>query len=188
MTVVGTGLQSGPAIYVRLPRRSDSVALLTLARQSLVFHRGLVSPPTTRAGFTKYLQKCKRPDFVTLFALRRTDHALLGAIEFSQIIYGVFRSSYLGYFIGAPFARQGYMTEALGLGLRHAFRVLKLHRVEANVQPSNYSSVRLLRRLGFEKEGFSHRYLKIGGRWRDHERWALLSEDWNDRLNGRRHS
>jgi len=70
------------------------------------------------------------------------------------------------------------MTEGLQLVLRHAFRRLKLHRLEANIQPANTASIRLVRSLGFRKEGFSPRYLKIGGRWRDHERWALLVEDW----------
>ncbi len=154
---------------------------MALARRSLTFHRGLVSPPTTAAEFSRYLERCKRPDLLTLFILRREDDALLGSIEFSQIVLGPFRSSYLGYYVGEPFAGKGYMTEALGLGLRHAFQALRLHRVEANVQPGNTSSIRLLRRLGFTREGFSRRYLKIAGRWRDHERWALLAEDCRGR-------
>lgn len=70
------------------------------------------------------------------------------------------------------------MTEALRLMLEHAFKELRLHRVEANVQPQNVSSIALIKRAGFVREGYSRRYLKIGGRWRDHERWAILSEDW----------
>jgi ribosomal-protein-alanine N-acetyltransferase len=154
---------------------------VALAQQSVAFHRGLVSPPRTAAEFSKYLQRCERPDLLALFVLRRQDDALLGAIEFSQIVFGPFQSAYLGYFLGAPFTGRGFMTEALGLALRHAFYGMRLHRVEANVQPVNTSSIRLLRRLGFKKEGFSRRYLKIGGRWRDHERWALLAEDCRGR-------
>ena len=78
----------------------------------------------------------------------------------------------------APFASQGYMTEALGLVVRYAFRGLKLHRLEANIQPGNEDSIRLAKRCGFVKEGFSPAYLKIGGRWRDHERWAIRTETW----------
>ena len=155
---------------------------MALARRSIAFHRGLVSPPRTGAEFSKYLQRCERPDLLAFFILRRKDDALLGAIEFSQIVLGPLRSAYLGYFLGAPFAGRGYMTEALGLALRHAFQEVRLHRVEANVQPANTRSIHLLRRLGFKKEGISRRYLKIGGRWRDHERWALLAEDCRGRL------
>lgn len=174
-------IASGSATYLRLPRPSDAAAVEALERQSVTFHRGLVSPPRTAAEFSKYLLRCERPDLLALFVLRREDDALLGAIEFSQIVLGPFRSAYLGYFLGAPFTGRGYMTEALGLGLRHAFQAIRLHRVEANVQPANTSSIRLLQRLGFTKEGISRRYLKIGGRWRDHERWALLAEDCRGR-------
>jgi ribosomal-protein-alanine N-acetyltransferase len=174
-------IATGPATYLRLPHPSDTDAVVALASRSIAFHRGLVSPPRTGAEFSKYLQRCERPDLLALFVLRREDDTLLGAIEFSQIILGPFQSAYLGYFLGAPFTGRGYMTEALGLGLRHAFHGIRLHRVEANVQPANTSSIRLLRRLGFKKEGLSRRYLKIGGRWRDHERWALLAEDCRGR-------
>ena len=106
------------------------------------------------------------------------DGAILGSINLSEIVRGPFESAYIGYQIGAPFARQGYMTEALSLALRIAFSRLRLHRVEANIQPRNVASVALARRAGFRREGLSRRYLKIGGRWRDHERWALLAEEW----------
>ena len=108
----------------------------------------------------------------------------MGAVELSQIVGGKFRSAYLGYHIGAPFARQGYMREALVMVLALAFGGLRLHRVEANIQPRNVASQRLVRRLGFRREGYSPRYLKIGGRRRDHERWALLVENWRTRRKG----
>ena len=60
--------------------------------------------------------------------------------------------------------------------MRHAFRRLKLHRLEANIQPTNAPSIGLARACGFAREGYSPRYLKIGGRWRDHERWAILAD------------
>jgi [ribosomal protein S5]-alanine N-acetyltransferase len=55
---------------------------------------------------------------------------------------------------------------------------MKLHRLEANIQPSNTRSIRLVKRLGFRREGHSPRYLKVAGRWRDHQRWAMVSENW----------
>lgn len=73
------------------------------------------------------------------------------------------------------------MRAGLSLALTQAFRVLELHRVEANIQPDNLRSIALVERLGFHREGFSPAYLKIGGRWRDHERWALLADEWRRR-------
>jgi [ribosomal protein S5]-alanine N-acetyltransferase len=110
--------------------------------------------------------------------VRDADRVIVGAIELSQIVGGKFRSAYLGYHIGASFAHRGYMQAALALLLTLAFGRFRLHRVEANIQPHNHASLRLVRRLGFRREGYSPRYLKIGGQWRDHERWALLVEDW----------
>lgn len=101
---------------------------------------------------------------------------IVGSINLSQIFLAGFRSAYLGYYICAPYAGQGYMSEGLRLMLRYAFK-LKLHRLEANIQPGNLVSIALVKRAGFVKEGYSRRYLKIGGQWRDHERWAILSED-----------
>ena len=89
---------------------------------------------------------------------------------------GNLRSAYLGYYAGASFIGQGHMSEGLRLVLRRAFGVLRLHRLEANIQPKNHASIRLVRRAGFRREGFSPRYLKILGRWRDHERWAITAE------------
>lgn len=109
------------------------------------------------------------------------DGRVLGTVELSQIARGNFQSAYLGYRIAAEHRGQGYMTEALQLVLGHAFRTLRLHRVEANVEPGNDRSIALVRRAGFTREGFSRRYLKLGGRWRDHERWALLREEWRPR-------
>ena len=152
--------------------------VLALHRASRSFHRGNASPPVTAAAYRRYLVRCERPDFVGLLIRRREDDAIVGALELSQIARGNFQSAFLGYHVGAAYQGQGYMTEALQLALRHAFRVLKLHRLEANIQPSNRPSIALATRLGFRREGYSRRYLKISGRWRDHERWAILKEDW----------
>lgn len=95
-----------------------------------------------------------------------------------EIVRGAFQGAYLGYYMFVPYAQKGYMHEGLSLVLTRAFRELALHRLEANIQPDNVASLRLVRGLGFRREGLSPRYLKIGGRWRDHERWALLAEEW----------
>jgi ribosomal-protein-alanine N-acetyltransferase len=113
-----------------------------------------------------------------LLVRRRADDAILGVVNLNEIVRGSFQSAYLGYYAFRPHSGQGYMTEGLALVLRHAFEGLGLHRLEANIQPGNRHSRGLVRRLGFRKEGFSPRYLKIGGRWRDHERWAIVREAW----------
>ena len=95
-------------------------------------------------------------------------------INLNEIVRGAFQSAYLGYYIGTPYAGQGYMMEALKLVIEYAFNELRLHRLEANIQPQNAASLALVKRCGFRKEGFSPRYLKIDGDWRDHERWAIL--------------
>jgi ribosomal-protein-alanine N-acetyltransferase len=98
----------------------------------------------------------------------------------------VFKSTYLGYYAFAPQDGQGLMSDGLSLALDVAFRALRLHRVEANIQPANTRSTALVRRAGFVREGFSRRYIKLAGRWRDHERWALLAEDWRANRTRRR--
>jgi [ribosomal protein S5]-alanine N-acetyltransferase len=171
-------LVTGPRVYIRHPAPEDEAAFLALNAASAAHHAGWVSPALTPEDYARKLERCRAENFEGLLVFRRQDDTVMGEINLSQIVRGVFLSAYLDYQVGAPFARQGYMTEALHLALRHAFTTLGLHRLEANIQPENASSIALVRRVGFAKEGFSRRYLKIGGRWRDHERWAILREDW----------
>lgn len=168
----------GPRTTIRRPRRADATAFVALVRCSRSLHRPWVSPPTTEAKYVDWLAGRRPPRQQPLVICRSTDGALIGNINISEIIPGAFRSAFLGYWIGAPFQGQGYATEALWLAIRYAFGALRLHRLEANIQPENTQSLALVRRLGFHKEGFSPRYLKIGGRWRDHERWAVVADQW----------
>jgi [ribosomal protein S5]-alanine N-acetyltransferase len=170
--------QFGPRVHLTFPRRRDQREFVALSRASRSLHRGWTSPPTTTLQFARLLARSRQADFASLLIRRSADDKILGAIEISQIVHGQFQSAYLGYQIGAAFAHQGYMTEALALTLAYGFGLLRLHRLEANIQPTNVASLALVRRLGFAREGYSPRYLKIGGRWRDHERWAILAEQW----------
>ena len=165
-------------VFLRPPASPDRDEFVSLMRASRSFHRPWATAPTDAERFASYLADARRPDFDAMLVCRRDDDAIVGFFNLSQIARGSMQSAYLGYAVGKPFAGHGYMREALDLVLRHAFLTLKLHRVEANIQPGNSASVALARGAGFRREGFSPRYLKIGGRWRDHERWALLAEDW----------
>jgi [ribosomal protein S5]-alanine N-acetyltransferase len=169
---------TGERVVLRPPRKKDGREFLAVNRRSASFNRGLASPPAQPAEFEAFLKRHKRPDAACFLICLKEDGAIMGSIALSQIFRGGFLSAYLGYQIGAEFARQGYMTEAIQLMLRHAFVDLKLHRLEANIQPGNVASIALVKRAGFVREGYSRRYLKICGRWRDHERWAILVEDW----------
>jgi ribosomal-protein-alanine N-acetyltransferase len=106
---------------------------------------------------------------------------LVGVFNVSEIVRGPLQSGYLGYYSFLPWAGRGYMREGLELLLRQTFVRYKLHRLEANIQPANVRSIALIRGAGFRKEGYSPRYLKIAGRWCDHERWAILTEEWSAR-------
>ena len=109
---------------------------------------------------------------------RNDDDRLIGVVNINDIVMGGFRSGSLGYYADMEMAGLGYMGEGLALVLDHAFTVLDLHRLEANVQPANAASIALIRKLGFRKEGFSPKFLQIDDIWRDHERWAILGEEW----------
>jgi ribosomal-protein-alanine N-acetyltransferase len=179
-------LQQRARVYLRAPVPGDRDEFLALNRASARLYRGKASPMTSARAFAAYLARCQRPDFAGLLVCRVDTGGIVGVFNVGQIFRGVFRSAYLGYQAFAPHAGQGYMTDAMPLVLRHVFGTLRLHRIEANIQPTNRASLALVKRAGFTREGFSRRYLKIGGRWRDHERWALLVEDWRAQRRGAR--
>jgi ribosomal-protein-alanine N-acetyltransferase len=165
-------------VYLRKPAWRDRHEFLAMVRESRAFHRGWVSPSASSVAYAASLQRQRRGTHVGFLARRIDDGALVGVVNLNEIVRGTFQAAYLGYYASAPFSGQGYMREAVALAIDRAFGALRLHRLEANIQPANERSIALVRSLGFRREGFSPRYLKIAGRWRDHERWALLREDW----------
>jgi len=169
-------------VFLREPVPSDRDEFVSLMRASRSFHRPWATAPTDDDRFAAYLADSHRPDFEAMLVCRVADGAILGFFNLSQIVRRALQSAYLGYAVGKPYAGHGYMREGLELVLRHAFTDLRLHRIEANIQPGNRASVALAKGAGFRREGFSPRYLKIGGRWRDHERWAILADDWRARV------
>lgn len=163
---------------------SDRDEFIELMRASRALHEPWSFPPTSRPEFDALLERARREDFEMLLLVRHggdgagaSDGTVLGFFNLSQIFRGPLQSAYLGYAVGAPHARHGYMREGLMLVLRHAFGKLKLHRLEANIQPANAASIALARGAGFRREGFSPQYLRIDGQWRDHERWAILADE-----------
>lgn len=106
---------------------------------------------------------------------------ILGTFNISGVIRGYFQSAYLGYAAFYPYQGMGYMKQGMTLLLREAFEGLNLHRLEANIQPGNAASIRLVSGAGFVKEGFSRQYLRVGGvEWMDHERWAMVNPHWKE--------
>lgn len=170
--------ETGRHVYLRAPTLDDRQEFIALIHQSWHFLSPWVLPPFNAKTFREFVKRSDQPDYQSFFICRKQDGVILGVINMSQIFRGFFQSAFLGYYIGAAYTNQGYMTEALQLVLRHAFVKMKLHRLEANIQPENIASIRLVQRCGFHKEGYSPRYLKINNRWRDHERWAILKETW----------
>jgi len=164
-------LMRGKRVYLRLAREADGREFSRAVRRSRKLHRGWVNPPELGASFRAYL---RRENFKGLLICRNDSGEIVGVINLSQIFYGAFQSAYLGFYAMEGHQGQGLMREGLRLAIRYAFEKLKLHRVEANIQPGNVRSIGLVKGLGFRKEGFSPRYLKVAGRWRDHERWAKV--------------
>lgn len=172
---------TGTKVYLRHPLEPDFGELAALYARSRNHLRGLAATEFGKAEFERMMFDAARDTNEYFLVCTSERGAIAGTINLSQIFRKAFQNAYLGYMLGAGFTGFGYMTESVALVLGFAFHDLKLHRVEANVQPTNLPSIRVLERNGFTKEGFSRRYLKIGGRWRDHERWAIIEEDWKAR-------
>ncbi|KQV53512.1 phosphinothricin acetyltransferase [Pelomonas sp. Root1217] len=161
---------AGPVI--RTVAAADEAAFIAAAQASRKLHRPWVQPPCDAKAFARHLARFDGAAHHGF--LVELDGDLAGAINLTNIVMGAFCSGYLGYYAFAGFEGRGLMTQGLNAVVRHAFKELGLHRVEANIQPGNLASIALARRCGFALEGYSPRYLKIAGRWRDHERWARV--------------
>jgi [ribosomal protein S5]-alanine N-acetyltransferase len=172
-----TGQIRGARVHLRPPTPQDRDGFLEAAVRSRQLHKPWTYPPMDLEEFDRWLAESRRPDAFTFLLCLNDDDALAGVLSVSQIYMGNLRSAYLGYYLFSPHDGAGYMTEAVKMIVPYAFSTLGLHRLEANIQPANLASKRLVRRCGFRYEGLSERYLKIGGRWRDHERWAITAED-----------
>jgi [ribosomal protein S5]-alanine N-acetyltransferase len=167
----------GHRVRLRLLQRSDRDEFLTLAAESRELHRPWTYPPERADQFEELYARSRREDCVCLLACLRETGSIAGVLIISQIVRGAFQSAYLGYYAHQRYAKHGYMREAMEQTLHHAFGPVALHRLEVNIQPGNVASIALARSAGFRLEGFSPRYLLIGGQWRDHERYAITVDD-----------
>lgn len=163
-------------VHLVTPAPRHETEFLAAVARSRTLHGAWVTAPSSSAEYRLYLKERKGPRQVKFFVCSE-DRQICGVINLSEIVRGSFQSAYMGYYALRPHAGKGYMSAGIDLVLDRAFGELELHRVEANVQPKNRRSVELVRRAGFRLEGVSKRYLRIAGRWRDHERWAITVED-----------
>lgn len=143
---------------------------------SAELHRPWMALPATAEAFQAYVARYEKPDEESLLVCLRDTGGIAGLVNINSIIRGRLQSGSLAYAAFAPTAGKGYMFEGLGLVLRYAFEQLRLHRLEAQIQPGNHASLKLVQRLGFRNEGYSPNLLFIDGEWRDHERWAITSD------------
>lgn len=164
-------------IGIRFPELSDREAFIKAMRASECLHYPWVDPPKTSEAFNAFMEKYRAENNISYFVMDESQIA--GVINMNEIVRGCFQSTFLGYYTVAAFAGKGVMTKGLKLVLEKAFNEHGLHRLEANIQPENTASIRLVEKCGFVNEGFSKNYLKINGQWRDHERWAITQEIYN---------
>jgi len=166
------------AVFLSSPTPEGESEFLAASQRSGSLHHPWVATLDSPARYAEYLERIRCGRTIAFLVRRTSDNQLAGVINVSEPVMGIFQSAYLGFYAFAGNERRGYMTIALSLVLDRAFKELGFHRLEANVQPDNVASAALVKRLGFRKEGFSPRYLFIDGAWRDHDRWALLAEEW----------
>jgi ribosomal-protein-alanine N-acetyltransferase len=179
----------GRGVWLRPPLMSDYGAWAELRAHSRN-HLVPWEPAWPRDDLTKsayrrrirHYQREARDDLGYAFLIfDSSNERLIGGLTMSNVRRGVTQSAMLGYWLGLPYVGGGAMTNAVKAALPHAFEQLRLHRIEAAVQPTNQRSVGVLKRAGFFEEGLARRYLKINGVWQDHLVFAILAEDWMTR-------
>ncbi|GAB1691100.1 GNAT family N-acetyltransferase [Krasilnikovia sp. M28-CT-15] len=169
MSTVSTRVELSPLTL------ADQDEFCSLVRASTALHGPWMQLPATAQEFEGWMRRFS--DGTSLGFMIRVPEtgAAAGMVNINSIIRGRYQGASLGYAAFAPSAGRGYLTEGLAAVLHHAFTDLRLHRLEANIQPGNKPSSALVQRLGFRYEGLSRDFLYIDGAWRDHERWAITA-------------
>lgn len=164
-------------IIIREPKIEDKENFLQAMQHSQLLHHPWVKSPLTIKEYDDYLLSAQQPNQKSFLVCNQSND-ILGVFNISEIVHGCFQNAYLGFYSVANNAGKGYMSAGLKLVLRYVFEEMKLHRLEANIQPENTRSIQLVKKNGFRYEGFSPRYLKINDEWRGHEHWAITAEDY----------
>lgn len=172
---------SRPATYLRKPVATDSREFVGCVVASADHLLPWVHAADSPSAFRAWIARGNRPDVEQFLVCRRGDDAIVGFVNLNNVLMGALQSAAAGWAAFLPHAGRGHLTDGVEMVLELSFTQLRLHRVEANIQPGNERSRALAIRCGLGLEGFSPRYLKIGGEWRDHERWAILADDWRER-------
>ncbi|MGB4191484.1 MAG: GNAT family N-acetyltransferase [Rickettsiales bacterium] len=164
-------------LIIREPKIEDKNAFISAMQSSQDLHNPWVAPPKTEIAFDDYILRSRQAN-QKCFLLCDDSSNIIGVFNISEIVLGQFQSAYLGFYAIANYEGKGYMSRGIKLVLKNIFEEMRLHRIEANIQPGNNSSINLVKANGFIKEGYSALYLKVDGLWRDHERYALTYESW----------
>ncbi len=165
-----------PRVSLHPVNQADGPALIAAHRRNRRHHAPWAEPCADQAGFDAWFTRLQNGPNESRIARDSLTGGIIGMFNLSQIAHGNFCSAYLGFYGMVEFAGQGLMTEALMQMVDYAFTDVGLHRLEANIQPANTRSIALVRRAGFQQEGYSPKYLFIDGAWRDHERWARIAD------------
>lgn len=164
-------------IIIREPKIEDKESFLRAMQHSQSLHHPWVKSPLTSKEYEDYLLRAQQPNQKSFLVCNQANE-ILGVFNISEIVHGFFQNAYLGFYATANCSGKGYMTAGLKLVLRTVFEEMKLHRLEANIQPTNMRSIQLVKNNGFRYEGFSPRYLKVNDEWCGHEHWAITAEEY----------
>jgi [ribosomal protein S5]-alanine N-acetyltransferase len=167
-----------PRVHLERPTSSRERDYLDACHRSRALHRGLVAAAATPADYRDYLDRSARPGHESFFVVAAASGQLAGVVNILDIVRNAKSTGRLSYFAFVPHAGSGLMREGVGQVIDVAFRELDLARLDADIQPGNSRSRGLVQRLGFRRGGTPPLQLKIGSRWREHERWTLLRADW----------
>lgn len=166
---------SGSRLSLRKIKYADEPAFLKLAKENHAFHLPWIYVPHRKKSFAAYVKEMRTKENLAYLVVRKDTDELVGVVELRDIYLGDFSNAYACWYAFAKQTGQGFMHSALLEIIQIAFNKLGLHRLEANIQPENKPSIILAKACGFKKEGYSPKFLRKNGEWRDHERWAILN-------------